>query len=113
LGENFVAFRTLESKEVFILDAYCPHMGANLGVGGLVVGDCIECPFHQWKFSGKNGACVNIPYIKNSSESSEFTVLNRKEKKLKLKLFLSRKISKSKSVEISRSQRIDFHLASC
>jgi cholesterol 7-desaturase len=30
LGENFVIFRS-SSDKVFVLDAYCPHMGANLG----------------------------------------------------------------------------------
>jgi cholesterol 7-desaturase len=62
LGENFVVFRSSKSNEVFILDAYCPHLGANLGVGGIIHDDCIECPFHQWKFSGSDGSCVNIPY---------------------------------------------------
>lgn len=62
LGENFVIFRSKETKKIFILDAYCPHMGANLGVGGIVKGECIECPFHEWKFSGETGQCVNIPY---------------------------------------------------
>jgi len=49
------------------MDAYCPHLGANLGVGGLVRGDCIECPFHLWKFRGIDGECVNIPYSKNGT----------------------------------------------
>lgn len=31
LGENFVVFRSQESNDVFVLDAYCPHMGANIG----------------------------------------------------------------------------------
>lgn len=31
LGENFVVFRSQKSNEIFVLDAYCPHMGANLG----------------------------------------------------------------------------------
>lgn len=71
LGENFVVFRSLESNEIFILDAYCTHMGANLGVGGIVKKNCIECPFHRWKFSGDDGSCVDIPYSNNgSSEGS-------------------------------------------
>lgn len=74
LGENFVVFRASKSKEVFVLDAYCPHMGANLGVGGIVVGDCIECPFHQWKFSGADGACVQIPYSKSLADSKKHDV---------------------------------------
>lgn len=61
MGENFAVFRT-EKGIVHVLDAYCPHLGANLAVGGLVKGDCIECPFHQWTFRGSDGACDNIPY---------------------------------------------------
>ncbi|XP_055613089.1 cholesterol 7-desaturase nvd isoform X2 [Uranotaenia lowii] len=66
LGQNFVVFRT-QNGDVNILDAYCPHLGANLGVGGIVREDCIECPFHHWSFDGKTGECVNIPYIKTGS----------------------------------------------
>ncbi|KAI5740321.1 hypothetical protein M8J76_002690 [Diaphorina citri] len=61
LGENFAVFRS-ERGEVHVLDAYCPHLGANIAIGGFVRGDCIECPFHQWQFSGHDGRCVNIPY---------------------------------------------------
>ena len=44
-----------------VLDAYCPHLGANLGVSGRVKGDCIECPFHAWQFQGADGKCAKIP----------------------------------------------------
>lgn len=50
-----------------IFDAYCPHLGANLGVGGIVKGDCIECPFHQWSFRASDGECTNIPYSTSGS----------------------------------------------
>ena len=35
LGQNFAIFRDEEGK-VHVLDAYCPHLGANLAVGGKV-----------------------------------------------------------------------------
>lgn len=57
-----MVFRSKESKEVFVLDAFCPHLGANLGIGGIVKDDCIECPFHMWKFRGVDGECCEIPY---------------------------------------------------
>ena len=44
-----------------VLDAYCPHLGAHLAYGGKVVGDCIDCPFHGWRFN-KEGKCTIIPY---------------------------------------------------
>ena len=59
-GRDLVLFRT-EAGEARILDAYCPHMGAHLGHGGKVVGDCVECPFHAWRFDG-HGQCATIPY---------------------------------------------------
>ncbi len=59
-GQKLVAFRG-ESGVASVLDAYCPHLGADLGVGGKVVGDSIQCPFHAWRFAG-DGGCVEIPY---------------------------------------------------
>lgn len=44
-----------------VIDPYCPHMGAHLGVGGTVVGETIACPYHGWRYDG-NGQCVEIPY---------------------------------------------------
>jgi len=46
-----------------VLDAYCPHLGAHLAIGGKVVEDTIQCPFHAWRFDGE-GTCVDIPYAK-------------------------------------------------
>jgi len=61
-GRDFVLFRT-EAGDAKILDAFCPHLGAHLGHGGKVVGDCIECPFHAWKLKG-DGSVGEIPYAK-------------------------------------------------
>nr|XP_054919014.1 cholesterol 7-desaturase nvd-like [Dermacentor andersoni] len=67
-GQELVAFRTADGV-AHVLDAYCPHLGAHLGVLGRVVGDCIECPFHGWRFRGNNGACAYVPY---ASETPSF-----------------------------------------
>ena len=61
-GEDLVAFRG-ENGEVKVLDAFCPHLGAHLGYGGKVKDNCIECPFHAWKFDG-DGKCTDVPYAK-------------------------------------------------
>ncbi|XP_076750250.1 cholesterol 7-desaturase nvd [Xylocopa sonorina] len=61
LGQNFAVYRT-DNGTVRILDAYCPHLGANMAVGGRVKGDCLECPFHGWQFRGSDGQCDHIPY---------------------------------------------------
>ena len=44
-----------------MFDAFCPHLGAHLGYGGTVHGDCIVCPFHGWRFDG-DGSNVEIPH---------------------------------------------------
>jgi nitrite reductase/ring-hydroxylating ferredoxin subunit len=60
LGYDLVAFRS-EAGELAVLDAHCHHMGAHLGYGGKVKGDCIACPYHgwQWNTQGENAL---IPY---------------------------------------------------
>jgi phenylpropionate dioxygenase-like ring-hydroxylating dioxygenase large terminal subunit len=50
-------------------DAYCPHLGAHLGVGGSVDGDTLECPFHGWRFDG-DGTCTNIPYSQRTNKKA-------------------------------------------
>ncbi|WP_420638457.1 Rieske 2Fe-2S domain-containing protein [Candidatus Poriferisocius sp.] len=37
----------------------CIHRGGSLA-GGTVVGDCIRCPYHGWRFD-RQGTCVEIP----------------------------------------------------
>ena len=39
-----------DAGEYHLQDAYCPHLGAHLGVGGKVRGATLECPFHGWAF---------------------------------------------------------------
>ncbi|KAM7304748.1 hypothetical protein ISCGN_014648 [Ixodes scapularis] len=67
IGMELVAFRT-EDGVAHVMDGYCPHLGAHLGVMGRVVGDCIECPFHGWRFRGKDGACTYVPYASKTPE---------------------------------------------
>jgi cholesterol 7-dehydrogenase len=57
-GEHIVIFRGTNGN-LYALDAYCAHMGANLGVGGQVTNEkCIRCPFHGWVFDGETGDCI-------------------------------------------------------
>lgn len=59
-GRELVLFRARSGKPV-LLDAYCPHLGAHLAVGGRVFGESIRCPFHGWRFD-ETGRCVEIPH---------------------------------------------------
>jgi len=57
-----------ESGKSYAADAYCPHLGAHLGVGGKVSGECIKCPFHGWSFHGEDGKLTNIPYSESGTD---------------------------------------------
>lgn len=49
-AQRIAVFRG-EDGVVRALDAFCPHMGADLA-NGRVIGDQIECYFHQWRYDG-------------------------------------------------------------
>ena len=51
-GNDLVLFRDAGGR-VRAIDAYCPHMGANLS-DGTVRDGCIECPFHKWRIDGRS-----------------------------------------------------------
>ncbi|BAY21211.1 Rieske [2Fe-2S] domain-containing protein [Calothrix sp. NIES-2100] len=57
-GQKIAIFRG-EDGQVRALDAYCPHLGTDLGIGK-VDGNWIRCVFHQWAFD-ETGMCQNIP----------------------------------------------------
>lgn len=59
-GTSLVAYRGEETGELHVLDAFCPHMGANLA-DGCVKGESVICPFHEWSW-GSDGFCNDIPY---------------------------------------------------
>lgn len=47
--------------EAHVNDAFCPHLGAHLGHGGVVENCELVCPFHGWRFDA-DGNNTNIPY---------------------------------------------------
>lgn len=71
LGRELVMFRGHDSR-LRVLDAYCPHLGAHLGVGGSVVGNEIRCPFHGWQFDG-TGTCTLIPHARKIPPKAQMT----------------------------------------
>jgi phthalate 4,5-dioxygenase oxygenase subunit len=58
LGEALVAYRDT-SGNVGILDAYCPHRGANL-FWGRNEDNGLRCVYHGWKYD-VTGQCVDMP----------------------------------------------------
>ncbi|GAC1492249.1 MAG: hypothetical protein NVS2B14_04900 [Chamaesiphon sp.] len=57
-GRRIAIFRG-EDGQVRALDAYCPHLGTDLGIGQ-VDGNWIRCACHHWAFD-ETGHCQNIP----------------------------------------------------
>ena len=49
-----------------VMDAYCPHLGANLALGGRVEGCNLVCPYHWWQWDG-DGRNVAIPYAERTN----------------------------------------------
>jgi 3-ketosteroid 9alpha-monooxygenase subunit A len=68
-GTDLVLWRD-EKGAHHLQDAYCPHLGAHLGVGGKVQGSTLECPFHGWTYDG-TGACTNIPYSQRENKKAK------------------------------------------
>jgi len=53
---DIAVFRTADDK-VFALRDKCPHKGGQLSQG-IVVGDRVACPLHDWKIGLDNGMAV-------------------------------------------------------
>ena len=66
LSESLVAFRDTQGR-VGIVQAYCPHRGANLYWGRNEAGG-LRCVYHGWKYD-VTGQCVDMP---NEPPSSTF-----------------------------------------
>jgi phenylpropionate dioxygenase-like ring-hydroxylating dioxygenase large terminal subunit len=60
LGRRLAFFRD-EAGQVHALDAQCPHLGSDLGIGQ-VQGSELRCAYHHWCFDGA-GHCTKAPYF--------------------------------------------------
>ncbi|MEV6421282.1 Rieske 2Fe-2S domain-containing protein [Streptomyces sp. NPDC051662] len=60
VDQDVVVYRT-QAGLLRVVDPYCPHLGAHLGVGGRVDGEDLVCPFHAFAFS-PDGTCVRTGY---------------------------------------------------
>ena len=87
-GQDMVLYRG-HSGRVFLVEAYCPHMGTHLARNTTsyvvtdarhVEGDNIRCPYHAWRF-GPDGRCNEIPYspapIPKAACLKRWTVIER------------------------------------
>lgn len=75
--QRLVIFRGQDGR-VRALDAFCPHMGADLSNGTVVEND-IQCYFHQWRFN-ERGACVSTRCGKKPSSGARIQSYSVDEK---------------------------------
>ncbi len=67
-GEKVAVFRTQED-EVFAISDKCPHQGGPLSEG-IVHGDCVTCPLHNWVISLRDGSAQGA----DSGQTKRFSV---------------------------------------
>ena len=53
-GPNKLAIFRTEENRLFAMEDKCPHGGGPLSQG-IVHGDCVTCPLHNWVISLENG----------------------------------------------------------
>jgi nitrite reductase/ring-hydroxylating ferredoxin subunit len=76
-GQKIVIFRGQDNK-IRALDAFCPHLGTDLGIGH-VDGNLIRCFFHHWGFDGE-GNCEDIPCSRDVPSQSKLQAYATEEK---------------------------------
>jgi phenylpropionate dioxygenase-like ring-hydroxylating dioxygenase large terminal subunit len=60
LGQPLVLFRDADGRAAALLDR-CLHRNMALSAGR-VVGGCVQCPYHGWRYDGR-GRCAEIPSL--------------------------------------------------
>lgn len=63
LDQRLALYRGSDGK-VRAIDAFCPHMGADLG-NGEVLENKLRCYFHQWEFNG-DGSVAHVPALEKA-----------------------------------------------
>lgn len=75
---HLVAWRD-DHGAAHVWDAFCPHLGAHLGVRSQVAGDTLTCALHGWVY-GADGHCVDIPYsdrVNRKAQVRTYPVIER------------------------------------
>ncbi len=61
LSHELVVFRDSSGKAAVLSDT-CVHRGGSLAGGKVLKDNCIQCPYHGWRFNS-DGVCTRIPSI--------------------------------------------------
>jgi len=76
-GVDWALFRTRTGRAA-VIEAYCTHLGADLGLTGVVKGEHLQCPFHAWEYSCE-GACVVAPRVERIPKAARQFALATEE----------------------------------
>ncbi len=78
MGENIIVWCD-ENGQVCVAEAFCPHLGADLGpeAGGRVCAGRLVCPFHGFEYDA-TGQCVATPYA-DPPRTAKLQVFETKE----------------------------------
>jgi len=68
VNHTIAIFRTFDNK-VLALEDRCPHKGGALSAG-IVHGNCVTCPLHNWVISLKSGKALG----EDAGQVNKFTV---------------------------------------
>ena len=68
LDGRVVVWRGADGKPR-VTSAWCPHMGTDLAVGQ-VIGNEVQCAFHNWRFDGETGRCTGAKWAKKVPEKA-------------------------------------------
>lgn len=66
LGEALAVFLTASGEPAVVADR-CAHRGASLSMGK-VEGESIQCPYHGWEWTGRDGSCARIPSLPDQQQ---------------------------------------------
>lgn len=69
LARDLVLWRG-EDNLAHVMDAYCPHLGANIALGGRVEGNNLVCPYHWWEYDAQ-GHNVKVPYSDKTNRKAK------------------------------------------
>ncbi len=56
-AKELAVFHLADPGRFVVSENACPHASGNLSAGK-IIGHCVICPVHQWKFDLETGYCV-------------------------------------------------------
>ncbi|MCC7196522.1 MAG: Rieske (2Fe-2S) protein [Gemmatimonadaceae bacterium] len=62
-GREIAVFVLGQPPTPHVIDNACPHANGNLSAGACTA-EVVACPWHDWRFDLRTGACVDSPKVR-------------------------------------------------